>query len=120
MPITPATPIPADSTNIAAITALNSFLEPLDASAVSAAGMRIFHFLKILLIRPVLFSKPLKFNYTIKKNCHDKQRQTEEKDCINKVAATGRQTKERFLTENIATQNFTLRGLRNRELSIFQ
>jgi len=50
---------------MAAITALNSFPEPVDASAVPPAGMRIFHFLKILLIKSVLFRKPLKFNYKI-------------------------------------------------------
>ena len=68
MPITPATPILTDSTNMAAITALNSFLEPVDASTVPSEGMRMFHFPKIPLIRSVLFSKRLKFNHKIKSN----------------------------------------------------
>jgi len=39
MPIIPATPIPTDSTNMAAITALNSSLEPVDISADPPDGM---------------------------------------------------------------------------------
>ena len=77
---------------MAAIAALNSFLEPVDAFSVPTAGMRMFHFLKILLIRSVLFSKPLKFNYKIQNKFYVMTNNDETTNSINinRAAVSGR------------------------------
>ena len=60
MPIIPATPIPAETTNMATITALNARVEPVARAAGLSEGVCIFHFLNTSFMRSVLFRRRLK------------------------------------------------------------